>query len=127
MAKKNVPAVQEDDKKDLKVEDKKLKNTKVVVKTPGGLEHRFYSLEDHGKDFIDLAQEFCDGHEGYTIEPVVEKEVVVPTSEEIAKVDVFDKWGGVHRTYSMQEHGEDYKTLAEEFCKTNKGFTFKVR
>lgn len=108
-------------------DDKKLKFKRIVVKTPGGFEHRFYSLEDHGKDFENLAKEFCEGHEGFTYEPVEEKKIVVPTAEEIAKVDVFDKWGGIHRTYSMQEHGEEYKSLAEEFCKTNKGFTFKVR
>ena len=58
----------------------------------------------------------------------VEADVNDKEDEEVAKKDVKGGknsvtvyWRGMERTYSLEEHGKEYKTLAESFATKFKG------
>lgn len=55
------------------------------------------------------------------IEEVAEEVVADADAIKKATDSVTVSWGGVTRVYSKEEHGDDYKKLAEEFAEKKGG------
>lgn len=88
---------------------------------------RVYSKEQHGEDFADLAKEFCSTRTHLTAKPYTPPPAPPKPKEETEVVRIYHASGDFHRAYSLRQHGEDYKKLAEQYLKKyeKRGYVIK--
>lgn len=94
-----------------------------------GRPHRVFARSTHGGNFKALAEEYVQTHPKFTVKPTAE-----PVSETKSKaarpsledsVTVFDAKGRPHRTYSLAEHGSEYKQIASDYAARHHGWSAK--
>lgn len=104
------------------------KAPKAVAVYEGDRVVRVYSEQDNGEDFEELAEQFVDKHgkNGRKLEvrPYTPPPAPKPTPEETELVKIIHPSGDVHRIFSLAQHGENYRDIADEFMKkhADKGF-----
>jgi len=104
--------------------EKKVKKEKPIVDIAlvmnGKIEVRKYTIQDHGENFVELANEFASkkGYEVVTLKEVIKTESNAPI-EDPENFVVVKKNGLTIRTYSLSVHGEDFKKLAKQFAEKN--------
>lgn len=78
---------------------------------------RVYSQEMHGDDYKALAKQFVDKYpvRKYTTADYVEPATPAPMPEDTEFVQVLNPSNEVMRTFSLRDHGEGYRALAEQF------------
>jgi len=122
---KTAPKAPKSPKAKVEVEvEKKVKKEKPIVDIAlvmnGKIEVRKYTIQDHGENFVELANEFASkkGYEVVTLKEVIKTESNAPI-EDPENFVVVKKNGLTIRTYSLSVHGEDFKKLAKQFAEKN--------
>lgn len=107
------------------VEEKDKSNKAVAVFSKENKLVRVYSVAEHGKDYKKLAEEFAAKKGGKVESYTIPKQAPV-AEEEKEVVKVLTPSGDVHRVFTLSQHGEDYRKVAEEFVKKYEKRNYKI-